>query len=101
MNAPQPDIQPDDLQLILTTLRREFPTSAVDYIPKPDNIAALFRVIERNEIRHPCFCSSRSGSAPTSPPGKAAMPLRRRDFSRMTRATTGRRSFRRSRGQPK
>ena len=52
MNAPQPDIQPDDLQFILTTLRREFPTSAVDYIPKPDNIAALFRVIERNETRH-------------------------------------------------
>jgi hypothetical protein len=51
MNAPQPDIQPDDLQFILTTLRREFPTSAVDYIPKPDNIA-VFRVIERNEIRH-------------------------------------------------
>ena len=52
MNAPQPDIQPDDLQFILTTLRREFPTSAVDYIPKPDSLAALFRVIARNETRH-------------------------------------------------
>jgi hypothetical protein len=41
MNASQPDIQPDDLQFILTTLRREFPTSAVDYIPKPDNIGLL------------------------------------------------------------
>jgi hypothetical protein len=52
MNAPQPDIQPDDLQFILTTLRREFPTSEVDYIPKPDSIAALFRVIERSGIQH-------------------------------------------------
>jgi hypothetical protein len=49
---PGPDIQPTDLEFIVTALHTAFPDTTVTVHPRPASIATLFRVREGVVLRH-------------------------------------------------